>query len=187
MTRQRFSDAFFGTRFGIRETHALDVVHHPDQTHTLSIEGLEIRLYSRLISQPAPPVVLLVIEALGPTGEFVISSAFKVYNDFQPQVETLPPLELLKAIVDRFGLEFTIKSVRGSVTSKFLLKQDIPLDSSDLRSAISIRNPENHTFASEVFVKLDQGALLTMKCAMMFVVDLTAMKSYLRSRKRWWR
>ncbi len=185
MTKQRFSDAFFGTRFGIRETHALDVVHQPDQTHTLSIEGLEIRLYSRLISQATPPVVLLVVEALGAAGEFVISSAFKVYTDFQPQVETLPPLELLKAIVDRFGLEFTIKSVRGSVTSKFLLKQDIPLDSSDLRSAISVPNPENHRFASEVFVKLDQGAPPIMKCAMMFVVDLTAMEGYLRSRIRW--
>ena len=115
----------------------------------------------------------------------VISSAFKVYTDFQPQVETLPPLELLKAIVDRFGLEFTIKSVRGSVTSKLLLKQDIPLDSSDLRSAISVPNPENHRFASEVFVKLDQGAPPIMKCAMMFVVDLTAMEGYLRSRIRW--
>src|SRR5262245_59752296 len=98
----------------ISDANAKDAVARPDQSGIIRTEGLELRLFVRNGVAARPPLFVLVIARID--GEITtIVAALKVYPDLFDGAENAAPLDLLRAVAERFGMTVTVAGLPGKI------------------------------------------------------------------------
>lgn len=145
---------------------------NPDAEQKLIAQGLEIRMYKKKFEN-----YYLLIQAHVQPGNFFIDSAIKLPLDFATDVDNMEPLDVLRAVVSKYGLLVQI----GNQQSKFIYNEIIPIDNLSPNQLVRISNPNKHKTATSLWFKiLNQGGQNYVQCALVYCLDTD---EYLKSVK----
>src|SRR5665213_140029 len=144
--------------FGIDEADAMAVIEHPEQFAAVALnqETDTVALFAGKAKRN-DRFVLLIFGRL--SGEvFTANMAFKVPPDISgPSGALNPPLQMLKDIVERFGLVVSV----GKRFTKFIANERIPVPSIEAVQPV-IHNPKNvpyiFSFLTRPLVRADLDA-----------------------------
>src|SRR5262245_18817303 len=98
----------------ISDANAKEAVARPDQSGIIRAAGVELRLFVRKVVTGRPPLFVLVIARVD--GEITtIVAALKIYPDLFDGAENAAPLDLLRAVAERFGMTVTVAGLAGKI------------------------------------------------------------------------
>jgi hypothetical protein len=166
-------------RFGLRTRHAEEALDKPAASSKIKADGIEIRICSQPV--PAdPPYTLVVLASEKKPGEVEIDFAFKVYPDLAPDPARATPLQLTRALAERFGVEIQI----GDKKSKCFVEDKITVQDVDPRRYVRIANEQNHRLAPLTYLRTEShGAHRRASAVLCFAIDVTAYESWLSAQR----
>jgi hypothetical protein len=159
--------------FGFREERLRQVCSNPDRTHDIQWEGLVVRLLTKGTSDFTDIVGVKIDPQPG-----VVAFAMRAFPDLCPTpIADLPPLDLLQKLAEKLGLELAI----GGESGRFFLTQKIAISAPTAGGQlIDIKNPDNHSFAQSLFIKMDQNPP-SVSIALAFCVDTVEYAQWFKS------
>lgn len=167
----QFTDTFddvANSQFGIRRLHVEQVLRKPDQTHVIEVQDLQVLYFFSRVDLPTGKHRYLLVEGVNRNGVFSVNLAFKVYSDLIENIEDRTPMEILEALIDRFGVEVTV----GNVSRKLIYDELIPLSSTDPTRLFYVTNkPKSGIITSWIKVTEVNGRPYA-HCAMVYCLDL---------------
>lgn len=192
----QFSDLFNNEsklKFNISINEVIEAIKKPDKKEHLNLSEIEHSLISSSSHEDFKPIFyikqelkkecrpyLLIATREYLDGNICVDFAFKIYPDFIDHVEDLELVEILKELANKFGLIIRV----GNQYSKFIFKEVLPLEEgSDLTKIVSIENPQDHSFISSFFVKIDESKSRIF-CALAFCIDSSRYITWLHARER---
>lgn len=165
-------------KFAIRGWQAIGAVERPDQISIVDVGDMQVRICSKYVSQAKPPLYLVVIESV--RGENCqIDFALKGYPDLCEGFGDLPPLEMVMAVAERFGI--TIKV--GKEEGKFILTTRVPKIEAQDTNLIQILDPkpkEGMIFALSKLEEIDGVDGITL--SLCFALDTGKYVAWLKEK-----
>lgn len=162
------------------------VAGHPDALQQLDVEdGPTIWLMLGWGEGTGGPGMLVV----GVENEYDdgmgLTHAYQIYEDLRPESvdddERPAPFEMLRAVVDEFGLRVHI----GPVEDRLIFDRRVPLDGAALLDVIEYSGlPNGHTADGEFMVRemeSEEGERIA-HCGLVFAIDRTAYRTYLHEK-----
>jgi hypothetical protein len=145
--------------------HVGDAIAAPEHQHPLMLGEREVcRLYSKYTSSADPPYYLVLLRDMQTATEqrkVILSSAFKAYDDFETPLADMPPLDILRMLAERFGLD-----VLGE---KFILHQCIP--KKDVEDAIPKLQLDDKSQAITTLFWRRKGPPVELEVVLCFALD----------------
>lgn len=164
---------------GILPSHALAAVRQPATQHLIAIDGEAIiGLYLAPDTYINGAFMLSVVSIV--SGH--LSMGFRFYDDIHPDPTAIELIEILKLIVDRFGVEFTLAGQR----TKFLLYDKILLRKKPSAADLAPANhPKKGLYQMVVKVQETKNKRFpfTVSCALCFGIDTDTYSAYLQSHR----
>lgn len=149
----------------------MQAILQPDREQRLQSQGLTIVMYSKRTER----FMVVVTHLAGQ--EQVVDLAFSVKDELIEITKTTNPLPLLRALAQKTGLEIKIGDRQG----RFIYNELIPIADVDLKKAMRVENPDNHSIASLVWIRVRQNIMGPLaQCAMAFCIDLQKYEDWLR-------
>ena len=167
----------FAQKFQIAPSHIVSAVKNHDQIQVVNVDELELQFFIKRIDAAQPPFSLLVYFSREEK-QLHARAAFKVYHDLCPECASLPPLEILERLVERFGMELRI----GERTGKFILQEKIPFVGMDPISNLTFSRDESWT--KMLWFKVEDGDPKIAHCALCFAINTTKYLSWVESHKQ---
>ena len=120
------------SHYGVRRNHVISTIRHPDSFEHLlperfDLEGVKnISLFTSFHSlDHSDNNFILLVEAIRDRDQINVFSAWRIYPSDMDIRDTRSPLDILKAFVNAYGVEFT---VGGDLhLHKFLLYEALPI------------------------------------------------------------
>ncbi len=150
----------------ISEANARETVERPDRTAAIRIEGLELRLFVRKIDVARAPFYLLVLARVDGEATTLLA-ALKVYPDLRDGAEDLGPLDLLRALAERFGLDVSV----AGLPAKFFLIQRVLIGLWQEADLVRVINPGGRPFLGQFFFRVEERPERVAVCAVAFALD----------------
>lgn len=163
-----FSKTFleqFSQKLDIRPKHAEDAIQHKDQVEVMVVGDLRIAMFLKRVILPNREFTLLV-GGRQVADNLTVEFAFKVLPSLYSG-ESATPLSVLRKLADRFGLDLTI----GSVTSKFVIKQQIICNNLDPTTLVSLRTQGKPSFVQVLYLKPVAASPPYVDCALCFCIN----------------
>jgi len=175
---QMFKD-ICSDRLGIRPRHAEDALAQPAATSKIKAEGIEIKICTQAIPSD-PPYTLVVLASEKKPGDVEIDFAFKVYPELEPDPARATPLQLVRKLVERFGVDLQI----GDKRAKLFVEDKITVEEVDPRRYVRIVNEQNHRLAPLTYLRTEShGAHRRASCVLCFAIDITAYEPWLAAQR----
>jgi hypothetical protein len=153
-------------KYGLLPEDILEISRNPDKTDEINLQGLTVKIHTKLNSVMRPPCTLLALETLKKE-ERAISAVLLAYPEFAKNLQELRPLEVLRLLTDSFGLLLQIGKQIGKLI--VMEKFDAPADKNiDLVRCI---DTPRGSFSSHVHFKIDEGPPREAQCALGFAMD----------------
>jgi len=165
-----FSPLFTETcskEFGIRPNHVIEAMKHKDKIEIIRVNGLELRIYMKKILTRIQSY-LIIIERVIKDNDTLIDFAMKAYPDLFDALEEKTPLQIIELTANKYGVYMQI----GSVRSKFILQQKIPITNTSNIVVIEDQNKKN--IIQQLYLKIENGEKLIANCAICYCLDKTA-------------
>lgn len=171
----------------VRPSHIEDAVHRPSLVAHLLPEHFGIIAQEKAISlyfkiheaQKQQDVFSLLVIAERKGATLLITNAWRVYQsdigvDFY---KVKSPLEVLRAFIDKYGLEFEV----GSQKTKFILYQKIDLPSADAEHDILKFEGQyqNREIATAFMIRISKDPPY-VEIALAYIIDLSLYKNDLQ-------
>ena len=173
-----FTDLFqkqCSQKFGIRPSHARDAILNRDHVEFITLDKeLQLKYFSKKITPPRKQFYL-VVGTRQVKENLHVDFAFKILPDLCPDPSKATPLYLLERLAERFGLNISI----GEVTTKFILRKQIPCRVVDSTRVASIHNPNNHDFVQSMYLKIIRGRIPYADCAICFCIDTSLYRKWI--------
>jgi hypothetical protein len=162
----------FVNKFRFRPTWIHEAITQHDKIEIIQHDNLENRLYAKKIGGKKPSWFVVLTD---PNAN-IIEAAFRLYYDFEENLNECTPLGLIQAVTKRFGHDLTI----GSVKARFFVTRDVPLKNADPTKVIVV--PKQGTGYVSANLRISRGPPPFVSCALVFSVDIPAYRAYLN---RW--
>lgn len=159
-------------RFGITRDAVRDTIVQPDKEQRLTTQGLTLILYSKQFAGSDYLVVNTHVQGQ----DLMVDLAFRLKKELVDEAKTTLPFPLMQALALRFGLVVKV----GDRESKFIYNEVIPVPSKDIKQAMRIGNPDNHSLVSSIWMRMLQNDLGHLaQCALVFCIDSQAYGEWL--------
>ncbi|MCH8145311.1 MAG: hypothetical protein IIA55_11385 [Gemmatimonadetes bacterium] len=172
-TGDDFKDVFPG--LGILPSHALAAVRQPATQQLIAIDDAAIMgLYLAQDTHVHSAFMLSIVSI--PSSH--LTAGFRFYDDIHPDPTAVELIEILKLIVDRFGVEFALFGRR----TKFLLRDRISLRKKP--SGVGFTAPKGFIGTAQMFFRIDETNNrefpFAATCALCFMIDTDKYGAYLQ-------
>ncbi len=164
------------SNYGVRRSHVESSMRKPDNVQHLVGERFDqenrknISLFSTFkYSNQIENSFYLFVEAVREDDQLNVISAWRIYPSDVDTRDTRFPLDLLKAFVNVYGLEFRIADY---ATHKFLIYDAFPFQAKARENKlIEILNASNDDFYQNFFVRI--STLNVLEVSMAYCINLT--------------
>lgn len=157
---------------GPRREHILDAMRTPDQQQLVKHEGVIVHLFTKRIDGRSPYVLHVTAQPIPDALD--VLGAFKVYDDLEEGIGSLPPLAMLERFAHHVGLPGIVAGER----THFVTSATVPHSSVTGATLIDVVNPEDHEFVGQGVAEKRGDKVFI---AVLWTTDLDAYTAYLRA------
>jgi hypothetical protein len=142
---------------------------------------LVLQLFTKHVPNSRPPTISLVVARQVPGGTPELFSAVEIRADLVAGISDMQPLQLLRLVSDRFGLEIPIGNERKKL---YFCEAVEPVDGEPMmRGQPPIRpRSSDDDLAAEIIARLGRSPAM-WRCGLCFALDVRAYRNHLAVRK----
>jgi hypothetical protein len=156
--------------FGLKREEVKQSLSSADKCQIIKVDGLEISMYVKKFAN-----YHLLTQCHLQGNDLSVDNVLRVNIDFQPSIEGMQPLDVLRELVSKYGLTLQI----GNEREKFFYDKLIPVYQTSATELVKIDNPHNHKLTSSFWFKnIQKDGQNFVHCALVFCLDMDV---YMRS------
>jgi len=177
---REITDQFKGSAtrlIGIRPSHAIAAVDSPDQFQAVVVDDIRIGLYLKIVTANSPFAILVSTNEKSDAVE--IYDGLRIYPDLTPNALSRTPLEILEALVGRFGLDLRV----GDRNGRFFYDELVPFAEGQpvqLLSGAGTHAPEQFVVEARIKV-IEEEEQRFVRVALAYGIDYVLYTAWLKS------
>jgi hypothetical protein len=162
---------------GISLANARDAAENPTRTEVIECNGAFLQFFLKQITTTSPGSWILGVIEQAPPQPAELSVVLRVFDGFVADMEQMEPSELLRAFVDRFGVDVTL----GTIRRRLFMAESLPM--SQLRPALQVHSetqPAGALILGSTLARFEEDPRRAI-CILVFAANVTALGEYVAS------
>jgi len=132
-------------KFGVSRELAREAILTPLSSEEIAYKGLQLQFFTKKTDANR----FLLVLARKVDNKITVDLAFEVKANLAETLQIQQPTSVLQKLVEKYGLIVTI----GNISKKIIIAQEIDLKPEQITSLVAIKNPDNHSFVTSMFIK----------------------------------
>ncbi len=149
-------------KFGIPRELVREAIQNPLNYEEIKYDGLTLLFITKEIDNE----YMLLIIGNKNIDNISVDLAFRVKKDLDKTLKIQNPSSILKKLIEKCGLFIEI----GNISQKLFIAQDIDIKAGQNINLFDVKNPDNHSFVSSVYIKINEDRS-KLGCALLFAFD----------------
>jgi hypothetical protein len=157
--------------------NAREAAENPTRTEVVECDGAFLQFFLKHDAHRSPGSWILGVIEQAPPQPAELSVVFRVFDGFAPGMDQMEPSVLLRAFLDRFGVDVTF----GTVRKRLFLAESLPMKSGGRALRVHTENepPGALILGSTLATFVERP--LRAKCVLVFAANATALGQYVAS------
>jgi hypothetical protein len=160
---------------GLTLANAKDAAENPTRTEVVECSGAFLQFFLKHLPHTSPGSWILGVVEQAPPQPAELSVVFRVFDGFVPDMEHMEPSALLRAFLDRFGVDVTL----GTVRARLFLAESLPMTSH--RPALQVHSetqPAGALILGSTLARFEERPKRAI-CILVFAANVTALGEYI--------